>query len=62
MTQVEFVRRCEWAAGQHRGKWIIQIYHGPTGNPWSDQECPHYQTKKDAREALAQGRRDRANT
>jgi hypothetical protein len=52
MNANEYVRRCEWAEGEHRGRWIVQTYHGPTGMPWSDQECPHYQTRAEARVAL----------
>ena len=41
---------CERAAGEHRGRWIIQAYHA-TGNPYADELCPHYSSREAAREA-----------
>ena len=41
---------CERAAGEHRGRWIIQTYH-QTGMPYADDLCPHYATRAEAREA-----------
>ena len=42
---------CERAAGEHRGRWIIQAYHA-TGNPYADELCPHYSSREAAREAV----------
>ena len=39
---------CERAAGEHRGRWIIQTYHAPTGMPYADDLCPHYATRAEA--------------
>jgi len=38
--------------GGHSGRWLVQTYHYPTGNPWADELCPHYQTLKAARESI----------
>ena len=46
------IRRCEWEEGRHTGKWIVQTYH-ETGMRYADELCPHYQTRKGAREAQA---------
>ena len=40
------------AEGGHSGRWLVQTYHYPTGNPWADELCPHYQTLKAARESI----------
>ena len=42
---------CERVAGEHRGRWIVQTYHAPTGMPYADELCPHYQTRAEARAA-----------
>lgn len=39
---------CEWASGQHKGKWIVQTFH-QTGMPYADSECPHFHTLADAK-------------
>jgi hypothetical protein len=39
-------------AGDHSGRWIIQTYHQPTGNPWSDELCPHYPSLRAAKESI----------
>ena len=41
---------CERAAGEHRGRWIVQTYH-QTGMAYADELCPHYQTRAEARDA-----------
>ena len=46
---------CERAAGEHRGRWIIQTYH-QTGMPYADDLCPHYATRAAAREAARAAR------
>ena len=49
MEATATVYRCE--STEHRGRWIVQTYHYATGMPWADQECPHYQTRAEARAA-----------
>jgi hypothetical protein len=44
------IYRCERAAGEHRGRWIVQTYHA-TGMPYADELCPHYASREAAREA-----------
>jgi hypothetical protein len=46
------IRGCADAAGDHSGRWIIQTYHEPTGNPWSDGLCPHYPSLRAAKESI----------
>ena len=46
------IRGCADAAGDHSGRWIIQTYHQPTGNPWSDELCPHYPSLRAAKESI----------
>jgi len=46
------IRGCADAAGDHSGRWIIQTYHEPTGNPWSDELCPHYPSLRAAKETI----------
>ena len=48
----QMIRECDYARGEHNGRWIIQTYHGPTGNPWSDENCPHYHTLAEARASI----------
>lgn len=52
----ETIRACESAeqgpGTAHRGRWIVQTYHGPTGLSYGDQDCPHYQTLALAREGI----------
>ena len=46
------IRDC---VGDHNtpcGGWIIQPYHEPTGNPWSDGLCPHYPSLRAAKESI----------
>ena len=33
---------CERVKGEHRGKWIVQRYHKPSGMPFTDELCPHF--------------------
>ena len=47
--------RCNWEEGRHRGEWYIQTYHSPTGMPWSDEECPHFDTIAQARNYIKGG-------
>lgn len=46
------IYECERARGEHRGRWIIQTYHAPTGMRNSDDLCPHAGTLKEAREII----------
>ena len=48
------IYRCEWADDPHGGKWVVQTHH-ESGTPWADEYCPHYQTLREAREAITQG-------
>ena len=41
--------------GRHRGGWYIQTYHSPTGMPWSDEECPHFDSIAGARNFIREG-------
>jgi hypothetical protein len=43
---------CEWAKGEHNGRWFVQQYHRPTGIPWADENCPHFHTLAEARERI----------
>ena len=59
------IERCESAyAGRegsgHPGKWIVRSYHFATGMRIFDQQCPHYQTLAQAREAVTQDIADAA--
>lgn len=45
------IRDCVDAAGEHSGRWIIQTYH-QTGNPWTDELCPHYASLRAAKESI----------
>ena len=47
-----YISPCCWAEGEHKGKWIIQTWHHPTGIPWEDQHCPHYWTLQQTQEAI----------
>lgn len=38
--------------GTHRGRWYVQTYHAPTGNPWGEENCPHYATLGAAKDAI----------
>jgi hypothetical protein len=38
----------------HRGRWIIQTYHKPTGILYRDEACLHYQTLAEARAAISE--------
>ena len=49
-----YATKCE--STDHRGKWIIQSYHRPTGMPFSDETCSHYSTQQVARDALREER------
>ena len=49
----QHIRPCEDASGQHRGRWMVQTYHR-TGNPWSDEYCPHYHTLAEARAGITE--------
>ena len=44
------VIKCCYARGEHTGKWIVQSYEG--GTRWSDDQCSHYITRKEADSAL----------
>ena len=46
-----YVTKCCYARGEHTGKWIVQTYH-QSGNPWSDDQCRHYTSRKYANEAV----------
>ena len=53
----ERILRCERAPGEHRGRWIIQRYHlasidGDRDQPYADEVCPHFNTLRDARDAI----------
>lgn len=48
----QHIYRCEHAAGEHRGRWIVQGYHRPTGMPYSDELCAHYPVLAEARWAI----------
>lgn len=48
----QIIRDCAWADGEHNGKYVVQTYHAGTGMPWSDEECPHYWSLAQAREAI----------
>lgn len=48
----EIIEPCERAAGEHRGRWIIRSYHGPTRMVLGDEFSPHYSTLAAAREAI----------
>jgi hypothetical protein len=43
---------CERVPGEHRGNWIVQAYHAPTGMPYADELCRHYATRQAARDAV----------
>ena len=45
-----WIRPC--VSADHKGRWIIQTYHRPTGTPWSDEECPHFGSLAAAREYI----------
>ena len=45
------IYRCQWANDPHGGRWAVQTHH-ETGTPWADECCPHYQTLREAREAI----------
>ena len=45
------IYECECAPSEHRGGWFIQAYH-PTGIPYSDELCPHFQSIHEAKEAI----------
>lgn len=45
------IRRCGWADNPHGGEWLVQTYH-QTGVRWSDEECPHYDTLREAKAAI----------
>ena len=36
-----------------KGEWVVQTHH-ESGTPWADEHCPHYQTLREAREAITQ--------
>lgn len=40
---------CEYAAGEHAGRWTILTYHARTGMPYADELNPHFQTLADAK-------------
>ena len=42
---------CERAAGEHRGRWIVQTYHA-SGLAYADDLCPHYATRAEARQSI----------
>lgn len=42
----------ERAPGEHRGRWIIRAYHGPTGMLYADEQSAHFATIEDAQEAI----------
>jgi hypothetical protein len=44
------IYRCERARGEHHGRWIVQVYHAPTGMPYADDLCPHFPSLAEARE------------
>jgi hypothetical protein len=46
------IRPCCWSKGQHYGRWIVQARHMPTGIPYSDEECSHFNTIAEARAAV----------
>jgi hypothetical protein len=49
------IQRCLWADNPHGGEWFVQTYHKPgnrASTPWSDEECPHYQTLAEAKVAI----------
>jgi len=46
------IRPCDYANGEHAGRWYVQTYHAPTGLRWEDSVCPHYHTLRDARDAI----------
>ncbi len=42
-----------WQDKANQGyRWYWQQYHSPTGMMYDSQECPHYYTLADAREAI----------
>lgn len=43
---------CERVRGEHRGQWMVQTYHGPTGMPYADELCPHYWTLAEAKASI----------
>ena len=46
---------CERARGEHRGRWVVGGYHAPTGMPYADELCPHFQSLADARAWIGDG-------
>jgi len=48
------IYECERIKGEHAGRWVVQTFHEATGIAWSDDQCPHFQTLKDAREGINQ--------
>ena len=46
------IRDCVDAEGGHSGRWLVQTYHYPTGNPWTDELCPHYTSLRAAKESI----------
>lgn len=50
----ETVAPCEWAPGEHKGRWVWRSTHVPTGRRWSDESCSHFQTLGEARVAIAE--------
>jgi hypothetical protein len=49
---VKTIERCDSHDHANRGKWIITRVHTPTGIPLSDELCPHFHSREQAREAL----------
>lgn len=48
------IEPCEYAPGEHKGRWAWRRDHNPTGIPWSDENCRHFQTLGEARECIGE--------
>lgn len=51
MYKGQLISECTCGKRERGGKWIIQTYHH-SGNPWGDEECPHYYSLANAKAAI----------
>ena len=47
------ITECERAKGEHTGNWIIQDYR--LGMAVFDQDCAHYRSVQEAKDAINEG-------
>lgn len=47
-----WIEPCERAEGEHKGSWVIPIYHKGTGLLYSDELCPHFRTIVEAKAGI----------